>query len=1205
MTRQGGNNLHSAPFMAALAVYVDGATKHGAEYNPGEELLYLRVGGQRVPRLEDPQTTPLRYVTDEGSGEWTYYDQPETYQDIREAELGFATGKTGCSNTLGKIVDGHLKASCVASALFDNRAQAKAMAQSNIILTLCIVVILCIGMGLVAMDMQTILMDPIERITTVFKTIAAIVATPKKKKEEEVARKDSWTSSLGRSLTTQRLSMDKHDKQDAAAASPESPVESYTSPSTGSLNPIRVINDFWRSLMGKLVQLEEGFPPDEPLALFITAIKDIEVAFGINMKARRKMLVGLETEISVPYVAFRRIVFASDAGSLNLTDLYHHFMKLFSAIKAMLPASVYDNPAHRAALDAVEAFLQTLPPGIAVMERIGLRQMESIGLKVTATTELSSGMIYSYMRVQMQLLVRILHVLGGRPVPPSLLTMNVSDCIDQLEDLARHAMYSGLQTVGVQLDPKMLSSSPAQAFQQVKRLLVEHMMSKLPASVLQALPREVKEADGPMDLKRHLETWLKDQMYERVKHMRTLKKSAEAYSVAEYVSLMRDHLVEALGSVFPILRQSVEALKAVATLKQLQSLPPAEAHERVMELAKLGYPAALEQFLPASFGPLPSLEAIKQNPAKCARDLMGIVNAADLPTLLREEARTAFAAATKELKKLKLLFHELGKPEGVLDTDAERVKELMIDVVQSYPTLLSTLAAHAKYIVPSPHLLDIETLRRVEAKEVKDQVLMKLMPVLAMGGKMFDIFPVELMQDRLRDVLETAGRFTSMVEGGHNQAMQYVDAATAAPLRAAISFLSNEPRKDLGDMHTRELLAILYQLLLERLRVAMEPMLRTAREMGIMDKVDSVAAMIPGIREVRTRLLQSGGLQSGLMQALPSSLAEVKEAAVGKMQRLRAASRALEMPLGIKAFAEHAVSMGREAQTCMAEASQASLEELLAHAEMTAEHTQEVMKRVLVSADVPSVAALRERMEHLQARVAEAGEEAVGEANAAMGEMAALTAALETHEKLTTQVQDLLALAWCKAGADNIENEDNDGDDRKMAQWTLQARAEELRQQAADAFAPSMVLDLSLVRSVADVGDRTQELLDHGRQLLGDAEQVARSLQLKVCPSIPSRAGSKVKNLGQLHSFCSASSDVSVHGCDGYPSSSVGSCRPTRWPPQQGANPPLPSPRPRRPPAPRISSLHSRRATWRCWPPRWAPTVARCSPPSPGSRTCC
>ena len=38
------------------------------------------------------------------------------------------------------------------------------------------------------------------------------------------------------------------------------------------------------------------------------------------------------------------------------------------------------------------------------------------------------------------------------------------------------------------------------------------------------------------------------------------------------------------------------------------------------------------------------------------------------------------------------------------------------------------------------------------------------------------------------------------------------------------------------------------------------------------------------------------------------------------------------------------------------------------------------------------------------------------------------------------QVQSLLALAWCKAGADDARNKDSDGDDRKMAQWTLQVR---------------------------------------------------------------------------------------------------------------------------------------------------------------------
>jgi hypothetical protein len=152
------------------------------------------------------------------------------------------------------------------------------------------------------------------------------------------------------------------------------------------------------------------------------------------------------------------------------------------------------------------------------------------------------------------------------------------------------------------------------------------------------------------------------------------------------------------------------------------------------------------------------------------------------------------------------------------------------------------------------------------------------------------------------------------------------------------------------------------------LQVAAAPMLRTAKAMGVMDKVESVAAMIPGMREAQASL--SAGLQQ-----LPTSPAELKQVALVQAQQLRAASRALDPPLGIKPFAEQATLLGRAAQTRMAAASPASPAELLAHAEMTAEHAWVVLRRLLVTAAVGSVAQLRERILLLQEHAAAAPEE--------------------------------------------------------------------------------------------------------------------------------------------------------------------------------------------------------------------------------------
>lgn len=352
--------------------------------------------------------------------------------------------------------------------------------------------------------------------------------------------------------------------------------------------------------------------------------------------------------------------------------------------------------------------------------------------------------------------------------------------------------------------------------------LLTLFVAQLPASVRAALPASVKAARGPLEMKRALETWLKEQMHTQVTQMSHLKRTAAEYSIPEYIAVVREYLVKTLGAVFPTLKQAADALKSVAALKQLQSLSPAEAHERIVELAALGYPAAIEQFLPASVGPLPSLDSLKQNHTTLAREMMRQLNAAELPKVLREEMHSAFAAAVREVQKLKVLLHELGTPEGVLDTGAERVKEMLLEVMESYPSLLATLASHASFVIPS-HLLDIDQLRTVDAKEVKEQVLMKLMPVLTAGRTLLERIPVELMQGKLHEVLEMASRFTAMVEGGQSHARQFLNTAAAAPLRAAVGFLSEDPEQALGDMNASELLVLFYHLLLQKLQVG-DPM---------------------------------------------------------------------------------------------------------------------------------------------------------------------------------------------------------------------------------------------------------------------------------------------------------------------------------------------------------------------------------------------
>ena len=59
-----------------------------------------------------------------------------------------------CDRTLGKGVDAHRAEKCPDAAIFDNKSNMDADALASLIMTVSIVVILGIGMGLIASDLQ-------------------------------------------------------------------------------------------------------------------------------------------------------------------------------------------------------------------------------------------------------------------------------------------------------------------------------------------------------------------------------------------------------------------------------------------------------------------------------------------------------------------------------------------------------------------------------------------------------------------------------------------------------------------------------------------------------------------------------------------------------------------------------------------------------------------------------------------------------------------------------------------------------------------------------------------------------------------------------------------------------------------------------------------------------------------------------------------
>ena len=157
-----------------------------------------------------------------------------------------------------------------------------------IILTVAIVIILGFGMGLMATDLQALLLDPIERLTGMAKVFGG------KKKDGD----------------------DKGDDKLASAAD-------------------------------KLLEL---FPKENPLKNFTELIGDLERAFGLRLSRARNVLITLEANLIPRIEALDATLRQCKDGSLRLEDLVAKGKVLFSeeGLRAVLRIDTLPPEAQRA-----------------------------------------------------------------------------------------------------------------------------------------------------------------------------------------------------------------------------------------------------------------------------------------------------------------------------------------------------------------------------------------------------------------------------------------------------------------------------------------------------------------------------------------------------------------------------------------------------------------------------------------------------------------------------------------------------------------------------------------------------------------------------------------------------------------------------------------------------------------------------------------
>jgi len=142
-----------------LAIYTDG-NPDGTRWNPNRPLIYLKVNGTEI--IDDANVDHLRYT-----------------------EMLFAHVGDGCGN--GGVVDDFRDSSCNNAAIFNNRQAEFIVAGNGLVLTICLTIIVTVGMAFIAYDFQNLIFGPMRRITVSIDNALQIVFGEfvKKKKELE------------------------------------------------------------------------------------------------------------------------------------------------------------------------------------------------------------------------------------------------------------------------------------------------------------------------------------------------------------------------------------------------------------------------------------------------------------------------------------------------------------------------------------------------------------------------------------------------------------------------------------------------------------------------------------------------------------------------------------------------------------------------------------------------------------------------------------------------------------------------------------------------------------------------------------------------------------------------------------------------------------------------------------------------------------
>jgi len=377
-------DIMNEDFMHQVYVFSQGDGNFlGNKYHPDQTLLFLKLNDTVIPRLkyvkDATYATPLEYETDPETGDFVLTDNSDVYDKRRETELEFAGG---CSEVLGEAVEDHTTgADCPTSAIFDDIRAAHSDSFASIYLTVAVVVILGLGMGIIGSDIQALLLDPIERLTSIFKTFTKILNP---EKDEDKAKK------LKMMLDNVR-------------------------------SPVQYMELKYQQFRKETTSISSVIPMDQPLKVVLEAITDMESAFGINLMSTRRSVQQAQDVLKKKISSIVEVDHDFRAGTLTLSHMAFLLDSFVGRVNDYFSQESIDGNATLQIASMTQPLVyKGLWGGVATFNAVIANRVRAAGVVLPHDDMLTNGHITEYFLIEARMLTRMTLDFFGEPIPAGI-----------------------------------------------------------------------------------------------------------------------------------------------------------------------------------------------------------------------------------------------------------------------------------------------------------------------------------------------------------------------------------------------------------------------------------------------------------------------------------------------------------------------------------------------------------------------------------------------------------------------------------------------------------------------------------------------------------------------------------------------------------------------------------------------------------------